>query len=298
MNSISNGIGKRQNEPANIARLTAADTLYGQAKRLNFLKFLFAVILPFLFSCAETFCQNGGQFAAVLPYLLSIVSMLLSFLLKPTIERKITLAADIKQDYDVSVYQMPWNKDLFGEKRDLTREIAENSAAGRSGDAFRDWYRPEADAMPLSDGIFACQRENYAWDSALRARYKSLCWCGVGTLILIMLVIEIHKGESVAAFLASFAVFILPIVSWLLETVSALNADLKRLEEMKADFQSANARSMKDLQKIQKVLYEHRKSAVIPPGFLYRFFKSSDEEIARHTMEMENWGKRDETDSV
>lgn len=295
MNAISNGIRKRQNEAANIAKLMAADRLYGQTKRLNFLKFLFAVILPFLFSCVELFCQNGGQFVAVLPYLLSIASVLLSFLLKPTIDRKISLAADIKQDYDVSVYQMPWNRDIFGEKRDLTREIAENSA-GQSGDAFRDWYRPEADAMPLSEGIFACQRENYAWDSGLRARYKNLCWCGVGTLILIILVVEIHKGESVAAFLASFAVFILPIVSWLLETVGALNADLKRLEEMKAAFQSANARNVKDLQKIQKALYEHRKSAVIPPGFLYRFFKSNDEEIARHTMEMENWGKKDATD--
>ena len=50
MNAVSNGIRKRQNEAANIAKLTAADTLYAEAKRLNFLKFLLSVMLPFLLS--------------------------------------------------------------------------------------------------------------------------------------------------------------------------------------------------------------------------------------------------------
>ena len=77
-----------------------------------------------------------------------------------------------------------------------------------------------------------------------------------------------------------------------------MNADLKRLEEMKARFQSADTRTMKDLQEIQKSLYEHRKNAVIPPGFLYRLFQDSDEETARHMTEMNSGEKRDETDSV
>ena len=297
MNAISNGIQKRQNEAANIAKLKAADRLYNETKRLNFLEFLFAVILPFLFSCIDPYFQSGGKFVTVLPHLLSIISMLLSFLLKPVIDAKITLAADIKQDFDVSVYQMPWNRDLFGEKRNLTREIAENSAMGRSDDAFQDWYRPEADASPLKDGIFECQRENYAWDDGLRGRYKTLCIWGLVGLITLIIFIELFKESSVVALLASLA-FIVPILSWLLKTVGALNADLKRLEDMKASFQSADVRTMKDLQIIQKSLHEHRKKAVIPPGFLYRMYRDNDEEKARQMIEMAQWGKRDGTDSL
>lgn len=280
MNAISNGIQQRQNEAANVAKLKAANRLYGETKRLNYLKFLFAVILPFLLSCVKAFCQSEGKVVTVLPYLLSIISMLMSFLLKPVIDAKITLAADIKQDFDVSVYQMPWNRDLFGEKRDLTREIVEYSTKGHSGDEIRDWYRPEADAFQLLDGIFKCQRMNYAWDGRLRGRYKMMCLWGLGWLIILIFFIELFKEESVVALLASLA-FIVPILSWLLETVGALNADLKRLEEMKASFQSVDVRNMKDLQTIQKAIYEHRKKAVIPPGFLYRMFRDNDEEEAR-----------------
>ena len=299
--TVSNGIQTRQNQEENVAKLVAADRLYKAVKRLNFLNFSLEVIFPFLLSFVRLFYQNHGPFFETLPCLLSIMSMLLSFRLKPAIHEKVNLAAAIKQDYDVSVYQMPWSRELFGTKRDLTREIAENSVAGdsrrdeRAG--FRNWYREEADALPLQRGIFACQRENYAWDSGLRARYKNLCVWGSGVLIALVVLMELFRGASTPELLWCVA-FILPILKWLLDTVGDLNEDLKRLEKMKSAFQSADTRSMEDLQEIQKLLYEHRKNAVTPPGFLYCFFQSSDEEIARHTMEIESCGKRDETDTV
>lgn len=91
---------------------------------------------------------NGGEFYR-----------LLSFLLKPTIDRKISLAADI----NLSVYQMPWNRDLFGEKRDLTREIAENSAVGRSDGAFRDWYGRKRTLCRFQTGFSRVRRKTARW---------------------------------------------------------------------------------------------------------------------------------------
>ncbi|MBQ9617986.1 MAG: hypothetical protein IJR48_06425, partial [Oscillibacter sp.] len=226
-----------------------------------------------------------------IPNILSILSIMLSVLCKPAIDEKNTLSADIKQDFDVSVYEMPWNEDLFGERRDLTGEIAEKSAGVENSPYLRekDWYEKEADAMPILDGIFACQRENCSWDSAMRRRYRNLCAAGIGALIVTVVAVEIYKNESAAALLAGF-VFVSSAPTWLLNIVDSLNEDLKRLDKMKASFQSTDTRTMKDLQKIQKAIYEHRKRAVVPPQFIYKMFKDSDEKTAKHMMKMGSGG--------
>ncbi len=291
--TISNGIQTRQNEEGNVAKLAAADRLYSEVKRMSFFKFLIAVIFPFALSWIQLFWDNS--LITSVSCVLAVISMLLSYRLTPAIQRKVTLAADIKQDYDVSVYQMPWNPALFGTRKNLAREIAENNAAGRNrneNNKFRDWYRPETDSLSLEEGIFACQKENYAWDANIRKRYRNLCAAGIGTLILVIFGIGILRDESVTVLLARL-LFIIPILSWLLETVKDLNEDMERLEEMKAEFQSADTRNMEDLQKIQKNIYEHRKSSLTPPGFVYQLFRDRDEETARRTIEMESWGKRD-----
>ncbi|MBQ7682354.1 MAG: hypothetical protein IJT31_09130 [Oscillibacter sp.] len=287
MNATSNGIQARQHETANVAKLTAADRLYREIKRLKLLQLLLAVILPLLCTCLQLFNQGGNSLLDIL----AILSFVLSLPCKSTIDGKNTLAADIKQDFDVSVYQMPWNEDLFGERRDLTKEIAENSGGVENSPYLRDedWYNKKADAMPILDGIFACQRENYAWDSAMRKRYRNLCALGIGALILAVVAVEIYKNETAAA-LVSGIVFILSALNWLLNIVHSLNEDLKRLDKMKASFQSTDTRTMKDLQKIQKAIYEHRKRAVVPPQFIYKMFKDSDEKTAKHMMKMGSGG--------
>lgn len=148
--TISNGIQTRQNEEGNVAKLAAADRLYSEVKRMSFFKFLIAVIFPFALSWIQLFWDNS--LITSVSCVLAVISMLLSYRLTPAIQRKVTLAADIKQDYDVSVYQMPWNPALFGTRKNLAREIAENNAAGRNrneNNKFRDWYRPEQTVCPL-----------------------------------------------------------------------------------------------------------------------------------------------------
>lgn len=60
-------------------------------------------------------------------YLISIASMILSIWISSFVKQKREKAAEIQQHFDTYVYQMPWDKKLFGHQNDVTHVVAEKS---------------------------------------------------------------------------------------------------------------------------------------------------------------------------
>ena len=287
---MSNGINKRQNEEKSIVMLAAQRRLYNLAKKYDMLLLLVSVILPF--ACAILLCYfpNSIQLQIV-QYLIVVGSIVFSFAIDGNIYEKKKLAALIQQKFDLYVYRMPWDNKLFGEEKEISHEIVVYSKKILTNDKemanIVNWYRPEYDTKELLDGIALCQRENVLWDMELRKRYRTLSIITISGMIFIILIIALSKNESVYVFLSRM-VFILPMLKWLLlNVITNINKNIKLQDHMEIAVRNKHT-SMENLQFIQKDIYDFRKSCFIIPNWVYKLFKSTDEDNARRAASFED----------
>lgn len=123
---MSNGIVTRQNEDNSIAILAAQRQLYRDAKKYNAVSVVLSVWIPFALAVIIWFIQENTEWRYA-SYILSMVSMVFSFVIDKYIEEKKQLAAFIQQKFDVYVYEMPWDKRIFGRDKNVDHEIAIHS---------------------------------------------------------------------------------------------------------------------------------------------------------------------------
>jgi len=278
---MSNGINIRQNEEKSIMYLAAQRQIYSEVKRKNILKGLCIVVFPLICSVLQTFIGNNAVLS-VLP-VLTMLLWFVSFLLNDYIKKEKETAAYIQQEFDMYVYQMPWDNRLFGEKRNIHIEIINKSKSIMKNQKKRNkllnWYTITIDSMELKEGILACQEENISWDMELRKRYKKVSIILITGLILLIFIIGVVNNEAVLVLLLRFA-FVLPLLRWLLETEKQLNNDIDNLMELDALVYSETEKDMDKLQEIQHKIYNHRKSCYAIPDFFYKLFKAKDEEYS------------------
>ena len=291
---MSNGIGIRQNEAKSIAMLAAQRQLYDEVCNLDIINIILLVVLPLAFGIMQEI-SAPWSWVRFISYGLSLSMLLISIFFTKASRDKKSTAASIQLAFDTYVFAMPWDKRLFGKKRNLNTEIAEKSkkilADEKKRTALKDWYTPIVDQVPLEKGIFACQKENYHWDGGLRKRYRGMAITLIAILASVIFVIGIVKNEPFQQLITRI-IFILPMVQWLVNIINGINADLDRLKELDEDFNLASNRSMSELQMIQKHITEHRKAAVKVPNAVYQLFKDNDEDREHRiaTMDVEQQG--------
>ena len=160
---MSNGIRKRENEEQSIEMLAAQRQLYNDAKKYGWLSSALSVWIPFILAILLLFISEDSP-VGIASYVLSIISAIVSFIVAKVISDKKEMAALIQQKFDLYVYDMPWNKRLFGNDKNVSNEIVSYSSKILINDeekkALYDWYTPLVDDKELHKGILACQREN------------------------------------------------------------------------------------------------------------------------------------------
>lgn len=286
---MSNGIQNRQNEENSLSMLAAQRQLYSEAKRAENIVILFSVFLPFLCACIQVFVKDNTTLNTIV-YIFPIVSMVIGIILEKYIEKEKELAAFIQQKFDTYIYQMPWDKRLFGADKNVNSIIADKSRKhfSKQGakDKLKDWYTPTVDAFPVEKGILECQKENFWWDVGLRKRYKLASTILIVALSIIILGTGIVQNEQFSI-LALRMAFIFPLCQWLHEIIKTLGADIRRLERLDEELSVPGEKSMDELQDIQKDIFIHRKSCGSIPNFFYQIFKDNDEDKANRIAEIE-----------
>lgn len=285
---MSNGIATRQNENNSIAMLAAQRQLYRDAKKFNTISVALSVWIPFALAVILLFIPGNTEWKYV-SYILSIVSMTFSFVIDKYIEEKKQLAAFIQQKFDAYVYEMPWDKRIFGKDKNIDHEVVTHSKKilnnPQEKEKLKDWYTPGVDGKNTIDGILACQRENFWWDVGLRKRFRFASVTLIIILFVVILAMGLWKNERITELLCRVA-FIVPMLKWLLDTVKKLNKDISTLQELDGDINNNEIKTMENLQDIQKVIFQHRKGCYAIPECIYNIFKDNDEDRAYREVRM------------
>ena len=280
MKDDSNGIQKRQNEEKSICMLAAQRSLYNKAKNFNTISFIISIILPLFLSFFLVRLGNDEKLRITL-YIIVILSMFLNLYLSSETKNIKKLAAFIQQKFDIYVYDMKWDKHLFGKNKNVDDDIVEysnkiiNTPAER--ESLTNWYVSSVDNKPLNKAILICQRENFSWDCGLRKRAKYFYTILILVLIFIVFIIGIINNEVVNKLLERI-VFIIPMLRWLFTICQDLTNDITRLKDIDVKINSNNDKNIEDLKEIQRDIFEHRKNCYTIPNWLYKFFKNNEED--------------------
>ena len=289
---MSNGIAKRENEEKSIKLLAAQRKLYKEVGRLNSTDFFLSVIFPIVVSAVSSLIiENKGLY--ILKYLTPVAIFFLSRWISYDSSRKRKLAAEIQQEFDTYVFQMSWDKSLFGDENKVKDDVIKYLGGCHYDDdknkLLTDWYAPSIDQLSLEDGINACQRENINWDSELRKKCKKVIFI-IGALAIFFL---FFKGalynETVRQLLIEFYLYF-PIFKWLYDTHDGLRNDIQRLDKIYDRFMRPDEVTMHDLQFTQQLIYEHRKEAIKLPDVIYEIFRENDENREKNIIDLHrNW---------
>ena len=277
---MSNTITERQNEEKSLAMLAAQRQIYSDLKMYGYIKMIFSLLIPFALSLFELVLK-GNTVLPILTYFASILSLIISWCVYRAEGNKQELAAYIQLKFDVYVFMMPWKQNLFPQQRDVKTEIANYSqkiisdAEQKAG--LINWYDSAAKntLRPELKGIYDCQHENLRWDYDLRRRFKTAGTIVSISLILIIILLSLIFKGGTTTVLLRFS-FIAPILVWMLDLAKVLDADMKRLEELKARFAKDEPDNMEELQTIEYDLYRHRKSCYLIPDRFYQLLRKKD----------------------
>src|SRR5271165_2642933 len=163
---MDNGIISRQNAPENIRVLAAQRSLYSRAKTLAAVQVFVAGVTPVVGAIAVALKPHADVWAAFIGI---IVAYFDTAWLDPRQSKLRNLAANVQEDFDCSVLQLPWNDALAG-RRPSPEDIhgAADGHTPSSAAPLEDWYPQAVAALPLYQGRLICQRTNCWWDSKLR----------------------------------------------------------------------------------------------------------------------------------
>ncbi|EMF0353967.1 TPA: S-4TM family putative pore-forming effector [Enterococcus faecium] len=124
----------------------------------------------------------------VVSKILSLIMIVLSGRLMDLNKQERFLAASIQQEFDIYVFQMPWDEKLFGVKTDNNSDIVTYSQKlfknPEEKPKLSDWYTSPGDEISLLQGIFSSQKENINWDLNFRKTFKYVVAAILGLVIV------------------------------------------------------------------------------------------------------------------
>jgi hypothetical protein len=285
---MSNTITKRQNSNANIARLAAQRQLYRDEGNIETVNVVLSVIIPLGIAVIQE-VMTAWTWAKTASCCLSIAMLAVSIVLSSAGKRRKKLAASIQQEFDIDVFQMPWDEKLFGLRKNLNDEIAGASkkilGSEHEKKMLYDWYTIAVESLTRNKAIAACQKENFNWDAGLRKRFRFFNIALLSLVIIVPVIICLVKQQSVEELLLKFIV-VLPALKWSINNITGINEDLKRMEPIERAVYSREEKSMNQLQLTQKDIYMNRMATIKIPDWFYKWFKDNDEDRERRAVEL------------
>ncbi len=282
---MSNGIYSRQNENSNITRLAAQRQLYQDVNHIEMMNVFLSVIIPLILSMIQDICVEVKAFACIY----TLIILYFSLKLDDRQKEKKKLAATIQQEFEINVFSMEWDKKLFGMRKDLNSEIVRASKKILNNEneksKLENWFAKEYDALPIQEGIAACQRESFRWDKRLRKRYRTLLLVILFFVFSSQFMIGWMKAEHIYEILLRFSA--LPAFSqWITKTIIGIGHDLDRMQTMEPLVYSTERKTMEELAFIQKEIFENRKIQTKIPDWFYKIFRNKDQEHERKASEI------------
>jgi hypothetical protein len=208
---------------ARARRLVAAQArLYSDAKAVHGWRLSFLVVAAVVTCvCALALPDARSYIGAVSGVALLMIAVLVGELEK----RRRLQAAAIQEEFDTTVFQLPWNRLLAERPSNI---VIARAAARYKGGREGDWY-PDTEDTERPLDVLICQSSNLGWGSAMHRLWAAILGAALALLVL---------GVALVAWVLRLAA-----VDWLFALVVPVVAVVKEaVELMKANLENARAK--------------------------------------------------------
>jgi hypothetical protein len=274
--SAPNDISLQQDTEENLERLAAQRTLYSRAKSVRGASALVATLLALASPPVTLYWPKASAGLALGALIWALVEMVL---LDGLEEKNRQTAALIQEEFDTRVFGLPWN-DALG-SRPAPEVVVDAGKSGKGDPRLKAWY-PDVSPLPRSLAILVCQRSGLAWDRRSRSWYQTSLAAVVLVVVLGAVALAMGTKQSLAEFLVSFALPVLPAIQHAIKTFKAhsrAGAEQERmLDELASAWEGglASGGNLPDaqLRRVQDRLLLLRREQTPIPDFLYRLLRS------------------------
>lgn len=273
-----NTINQRQNENEFIDYLKALRIAYSQCKFyqiFDFISILIAIILPII----GLFKTNLVNYLGAIGVLWTIVYLIAENFRKIKSEQ----GAKIQEQFDIELYQIPWNEVLCGNrinrdtKRDLINKYSKND--------LNDWYSVEiGNTLPHKIAVLLCQRINFSWELNLRNKFVfflvgvTVIYYGIFLLISILSNLGLFDTLVLMAPSISFLIYGVQNSLTLKSQIKSKTQGLYLIDKKIEDFaNNKTLPSIEILRQIQDVIFTERTVPEKIPDWFYRVFRKKNE---------------------
>jgi hypothetical protein len=264
-------IAARQNLPASFDLLAAQRQLYSEAKQLRRVRACSVVVMAVIGVVVPLVAPGLVKAAGVLGLIVAVAQWIIGIVEK----RRTKMAATIQEQFDTSVFPLPWNS-LLGNRVDPEDVVA--AARRFTGDRndLMNWYCVPTEA-PRPLDILLCQRSNLRWDAALRRSYALAVVAGLlglyAAIVTAAIWLDLSRVEFISILVSTAGVLLFGVDTiWTHYQHSTSQFDLKRKVEAACEKARGRQRSLAvaDVRAIQTEIHRQRVTALTVPDYFYR----------------------------
>lgn len=275
-------ISQDQNSQKSLSLLAAQRHLYSKAKTAHGFRFIGALLWLALSPFIVYFFPASKASIAIVSCLIFLFS---EFIFEPFERARINTASLIQEEFDVNLFEIPWNQVLAGSKN--TVEIT-NSAARAYGpdlNGLSNWYDVSED-LPKNLQILICQRSNLVWDSRIRNHFGHILYFWAVLIGFSGLALSFALNLSLSDYLL---VFLIPSLSpmigsyrWGLRHFDVASEKVtleNRFSQIwKKALDSKGKTVDADCRMIQDCIFQLRRKEALVPDWFYRLFRPDFQE--------------------
>ena len=285
-----NTIATKQNEKNTIEYLAAGRKLYSRAKVLRGIKFFIGVFLIVILALAQLKFQEIEEVS----YALVIISVV-ALIAEPIFEWRISVykeqGAKMQQCFDNDLFGFSWNESVCG-KRPTEDKVYDCCKGKMVNKKLYDWYVGIDAGLDKDLAILLCQNQNGSYDRHLRERYTILCLICAVLLVAGVIWTALKKDATLFNILVYGVVPSTPIINWFVAIFTSYFSDKEDLDHLDdAIYQELNRAENTQpirkhvLERIQNLMYMHRKVAYLIPDLFYKMLRRDSENRAAATVE-------------
>lgn len=227
---MDNGIGTRQNSPANLKLLAAQRVFYSRAKKIAAVQAWMAGLCPVFGAVMTAFRPEADVWAAMIGVGAALAD---TAWLDPKQSEYRKCGANAQEAFDSAVLQLGTNEALKGAcpSHEEIHEAAAQNVGSKTG-SLVDWYPKKATELSLAQGRLICQRTNLRWDSELRRRYRGWVIASVVLVSVFAVCLGLAEHWSMRRLVLAIIAPLFPALMWAIrewKRQKDASADLDRL---------------------------------------------------------------------
>ncbi|AZN40404.1 S-4TM family putative pore-forming effector [Paenibacillus albus] len=276
----------KQNDSKHQALLVALRYYYDRAKMLHRYR-VSGNILMALLGLVMSMVPGVKPVSIYILPVIGFVWLLLSVILLQELEKKITRrAATIQEEFDTSLFELPWRDRLVGRK--ASPEQVAHASQRFKGDRSKllDWYTG-LNAPSHFLNVLLAQRSSLAWDVKLRKRYAILV--GVLSLVYLITTITICWRSDLKTYILTM---LIPSASILLHGITTCSEHWRRAlscEEVVQDLLELyriKARNLErdilhECREFQDFIFLKRCDITLIPNKIYWLSRDNDDQVMK-----------------